>query len=232
MSITKTSCRVKSEPPHTKPEPPPSYRPRNPPFTLGSMTKLLLATLAALALVACGGDGLPGERLTDAGTGGLASTGGATSTGGAGAGGSSTGGATGGEHATGGSAATGGSTGGATGGAAATGGALGTGGAGTGGAAVVAMCSAGVIAQTCRATIHGGWATLRFTADGQRCGTCSGSAGNSKQDACMTKADDVLVSGSAVPPKVDVLCVDSCDKCPVVKCYSTGGDWGTEYPCP
>ena len=191
-----------------------------------------LVLAAALLLAACEGSE-PGSRVEDAGTGGASSTGGA-------AGGNATGGA----PATGGASTLTGGAGG-TGGAVATGGSSSTGGAGTGGAPAVAMCTnpgytgsnwPSVVTDGwfCRATIKGNWMTLRFTADGKACGMCKDVSTKEAKPivGCMLTVPEARVQNVVNPPKADVMCVASCDVCPVVKCYSTGGDYGTEYPCP
>jgi len=173
------------------------------------MTKKILLALAALALIACGRDGLSGERPADAGTGGLSRTGGTASTGGAGTGGST-------------------GTGGATGGAVpSTGGALGTGGAGTGGAEV-ADCPDLIRTSRCGSVKPNERIRSRY-ADGLECVTCKDSSAKPVV-GCFSLQED-LKSTLSTPVYEVVRCVDSCESCPIERCFSNGGDSWTEYPC-
>ena len=193
-------------------------------------SRRILVLAVALFLAARGDAGDPGSRPADAGTGGLATGGGAglSVTGGS----SGTGGA-----GTGGAQPTGGSS---TGGMVAPGGAKTGGSSGTGGAAVAA-CSfapATTHGSSTEATIGGcgstkpnDWMRLRFTADGALCMTCTVKATNKQAAGCFTEVIDPRfpVAGKEVLTKT--FCAESCAACPVERCFSTGSDYGTEYPC-
>jgi hypothetical protein len=222
-----------------------------PGLTIGSMSsagpvRVILIGLAfsvCLPLVACGGD--PSMPMIDGATGGDAATGGSS----AGTGGTT--GGTGGTHTTGGAVTlTGGS---ATGGAAATGGVKATGGSSTGGASTGGssagtggaggMCSgiipfrgtsgspgAGNTVGACLNIDGSGWMRIRFKADGTMCAPCT-TNGAAVVGCSVVAADPRSRANIAETPAVTVSCVSACTECPVVKCYSTGGDFGTEYPC-
>jgi len=146
------------------------------------MTKRILLALAALALVACGRDGLSGERPADAGTGGLSRTGGTGA----------------------------------------------TGGAGTGGAAVREDCPDLIRTSWCGSVKPNEGIRSRYS-DGLPCVTCKDSSAKPVV-GCLTLEED-LKSTLSTPVYEVARCVDSCESCPIERCFSNGSDSWTEYPC-
>jgi hypothetical protein len=96
------------------------------------------------------------------------------------------------------------------------------------------MCGADVAAKSCLTFGSDGYERRHYKADGTACAMCSkpGQAIGSIV-GCSKSVDDTTqrIDAALHYPQITVSCVDSCEACPLVKCFASGGGMGEEIDC-